>query len=340
MTNEERARRYLQASMNASYTHLPAHAREAYEDQMRHHERRYKRVHEHALAGADKDFDEALTPGEREHQTYLRRKEGMQLSDVHRIRKELRGETRGREHSPRSRRASESRSAPKRRPHARAAIRTPAIAAGAAGSAISAGATGRGNIFLQAIGILLILSLFYLLVAGKGVGALTGIINTIVGGVGAFVRPVDPIQSLENALGATNTNPNTPGHELTTHNKAGGVQDAVTSAGGTKEEKSIVSEIAGKLGWKQADWEGVIERESGWSTTAANPTTGAYGIGQLNPENASNPKIPRPGSTASKYPGYDSPSARTQLETMARYIKNAYGTPTKALEHENQYGWY
>ena len=56
---------------------------------------------------------------------------------------------------------------------------------------------------MQFVGWTLALCLVYLLVAGKGVKALSGIVNAVVGGVTTFVKPVDPIASLESALGAT-----------------------------------------------------------------------------------------------------------------------------------------
>jgi hypothetical protein len=56
---------------------------------------------------------------------------------------------------------------------------------------------------MQLLGWTLALCLIYLLVAGKGVNALTGIVNAITGGVRTFIQPVDPIASLETALGAT-----------------------------------------------------------------------------------------------------------------------------------------
>jgi murein DD-endopeptidase MepM/ murein hydrolase activator NlpD len=46
------------------------------------------------------------------------------------------------------------------------------------------------------------LTLLYLLVAGKGAGAITGLVGVVTGGVRAFVAPVDPIKKLEGALGA------------------------------------------------------------------------------------------------------------------------------------------
>src|SRR5208337_4440470 len=87
-----------------------------------------------------------------------------------------------------------------RRSRSRGAPRRAAkVATGAVGDAVG----GRGNIFMQLLGWTLALSLIYLLVAGKGVSALGGIVTAITGGVRAFITPVDPIKSLEGALGAS-----------------------------------------------------------------------------------------------------------------------------------------
>lgn len=191
VSQRARARRYLQASMHAGYTGLPAEHREAYEAQMRDHERVYPRVREHALAGADQDFDEPLAAGEREHQRHLRRNEGMDQARVLELRRQLRNS-----HTP-------SRGAPPRPAQRRPSPSAPArAAAGAAGGALGAGITGRGNIVMQAIGIGLGLSLLYLLLTGKGVNALTGIAKATVGAASVFIRPEDPIAKLEAALGA------------------------------------------------------------------------------------------------------------------------------------------
>jgi hypothetical protein len=191
MTHEERARRYLQASMNAGYTGLPAEHKEAYEDQMRGHERAYPEVAHHALVGSDLDFDKALTPGEREHQKHLRDEKGITNAELADARKRLRGAPPAARKQPARRRAS-SRSA------------GPRVAAAAASSAAApiSEITGGGNTFMYVIGIMLTLSLIYLLVAGKGSGVITGISNLVVGATRTFVAPVDPIAHAEAALGA------------------------------------------------------------------------------------------------------------------------------------------
>ena len=206
LTNAQRARRYLQASMNAGYTGLPAEHREAYEAQMRSHEQAYPNVLEHALAGADQDFDKPLQAGEREHQRHLLDKHGLSHAQVLEARRKLRAGPAKKPSSPRARARSTVGKA-------RGQL---AAGAGAGSGAIAAAQTGRGSLVLQLIGFTLLLSLIYLLVAGKGAAALGGISTAIVGAVRTFVSPADPITSLESALragpiGATSSGAAAPG---------------------------------------------------------------------------------------------------------------------------------
>ena len=54
-----------------------------------------------------------------------------------------------------------------------------------------------------------------------------------------------------------------------------------SSSGVPANVQSIVSMIAGHLGWSVSDWDKVIMRESGGSMTARNSSSGAYGIAQF-----------------------------------------------------------
>ena len=127
--------------------------------------------------------------------------------------------------------------------------------------------------------------------------------------------------------------------KLDTASSATGGTPAPASNGLPKAAHAQLVAIAKRKGWSVNDWLAVIGLESGGNPASVNSETGAYGIGQLNPENASNPRSPRPGSTASKYPGYDG-SASEQINAMASYIENTYGTPTAALAAEHTKGWY
>lgn len=89
-----------------------------------------------------------------------------------------------------------------------------------------------------------------------------------------------------------------------------------------------VHQIARQRNWSAGDWLAVIGLESGGNPKAINASSGAEGIGQAL------------GATKQQYPKMVSPSAVQQVEGMAEYISDRYGTPTKALEHEHNFHWY
>lgn len=95
-------------------------------------------------------------------------------------------------------------------------------------------------------------------------------------------------------------------------------------------EKRTVQQISRNQKWSAGDWEKIIELESGWSSTATNPSSGAFGVGQFL------------GSTKAEYKaqGSESTNPVKQIVAMGDYIKNRYGTPEKALAFHLQHGWY
>lgn len=70
-------------------------------------------------------------------------------------------------------------------------------------------------------------------------------------------------------------------------------------------------------------------REAGYSLTARNPTSGAYGMAQF---------INGPGEYY-QYGGNPF-TAAGQLTAMFRYIRGRYGTPLAAAAHERAFNWY
>ena len=96
--------------------------------------------------------------------------------------------------------------------------------------------------------------------------------------------------------------------------------------------QSIAESMLGSFGWSSSQfsclqqlWAG----ESGWSVTASNPSTGAYGIPQA-----------MPGSKmASTGPDWRT-NAATQIHWGLGYIENTYGSPCEAWSHEQADGWY
>jgi hypothetical protein len=71
------------------------------------------------------------------------------------------------------------------------------------------------------------------------------------------------------------------------------------------------------------------DRESSWNVYASNPYSGAYGIPQA-----------VPGAKMASAGGHWRTSARTQIRWGLRYIKDQYGSPRAAWDHELATGWY
>ncbi len=73
----------------------------------------------------------------------------------------------------------------------------------------------------------------------------------------------------------------------------------------------------------------LFNRESGWSSSATNPSSGAYGIPQALPGS----KMASAGSDWRTNP-------YTQVRWGVSYIKSRYGTPCNAWAHSQGTGWY
>jgi alpha-amylase/alpha-mannosidase (GH57 family) len=86
------------------------------------------------------------------------------------------------------------------------------------------------------------------------------------------------------------------------------------------------------FGWSAGQFsclEPLWAHESGWSVTAYNPGSGAYGIPQAVPGY----------KMASAGPGWQHDAA-TQIRWGLTYIKDLYGSPCGAWNHELATGWY
>lgn len=73
----------------------------------------------------------------------------------------------------------------------------------------------------------------------------------------------------------------------------------------------------------------LINRESRWITTAANPTSSAYGVPQSLPGN----KMASAGSDWRT-------NGMTQFDWMITYVEQRYGSFQNALQHSHNKGWY
>jgi hypothetical protein len=95
--------------------------------------------------------------------------------------------------------------------------------------------------------------------------------------------------------------------------------------------KRIAAEMFKHYGWGESQMQSLINlwnRESGWSTTAANPS-GAYGIPQA-----------LPGSKMSSAGPNWQYNAQTQIRWGLGYIAARYGSPNSAWGHSQATGWY
>ena len=82
--------------------------------------------------------------------------------------------------------------------------------------------------------------------------------------------------------------------------------------------------------WRQFKYlDRLWDRESSWNVYASNPYSGAYGIPQA-----------MPGSKMASAGSHWRTSARTQIRWGLRYIRDVYGTPHRAWDHELSTGWY
>jgi hypothetical protein len=108
----------------------------------------------------------------------------------------------------------------------------------------------------------------------------------------------------------------------------------IQQAGGDAAQNQAAGKLlAGKHGWgsgtQWADLVRLWEKESGWSVTATNPDSGAYGIPQALPGD----KMASAGKNWKT-------SAVTQITWGLEYIKQTYGDPSAAWAHEQAEGWY
>jgi hypothetical protein len=96
--------------------------------------------------------------------------------------------------------------------------------------------------------------------------------------------------------------------------------------------RQIAQAMLASFGWSSSQFsclDPLWAHESGWSVTAYNAGSGAYGIPQA-----------LPGSRmASAGPDWQN-NAATQIRWGLEYIKGTYGSPCTAWDHEQATGWY
>jgi len=96
--------------------------------------------------------------------------------------------------------------------------------------------------------------------------------------------------------------------------------------------KAIGCTMTLDAGWDLGEFsclESLWDRESGWNETAANPSSGAYGI----PQSLPGDKMASHGSDWRTNPA-------TQIAWGLDYIEGRYGSPCGAWSHSESNGWY
>ena len=105
---------------------------------------------------------------------------------------------------------------------------------------------------------------------------------------------------------------------------------AATTPSGSPEQ--IAERMLGQFGWSSSQFsclQPLWEHESGWSVTAENPTSGAYGIPQS-----------LPGAQMASAGADWQSNAATQIRWGLTYIQGRYGSPCGAWAHEESDNWY
>ena len=107
---------------------------------------------------------------------------------------------------------------------------------------------------------------------------------------------------------------------------------AAKAAAPSGSPQQIAQQMLGQYGWSAGQFsclQPLWYHESGWSVTAQNPSSGAYGIPQALPAS----------QMASAGPDWQT-NAATQIKWGLNYIHDRYGSPCGAWAHEQADGWY
>lgn len=140
------------------------------------------------------------------------------------------------------------------------------------------------------------------------------------------------------------TLPGVGGLTGTVGNSNGGTTTAAVTTGAAggnpTQNQAIAKTLANQYGWGSGtNWSDLVllwTKESGWSNTAKNPSSGAYGIAQALGHGPTNqypagPANPPPAGTS---------NASAQISWGLDYIKGRYGSPAAAWAHEMSSNWY
>lgn len=115
---------------------------------------------------------------------------------------------------------------------------------------------------------------------------------------------------------------------------AGSPNSLDSLAGAPKNPGDVVAmgrRLAAKYGYTGNEWDALYElwrRESGWNPSADNPTSSAFGIPQA---------LTGTHDVSSRYMAGD---PRAQIKWGLNYIRQRYGSPSKALAFWDENNWY
>jgi hypothetical protein len=112
----------------------------------------------------------------------------------------------------------------------------------------------------------------------------------------------------------------------------GGGATGALGAGVTGSNQEMGRQMMLRMGWPASQWPALKElwtRESGWSHTVSNQSSGAHGIPQSLPAS----KMASEGADYMTNP-------KTQIAWGLKYIKGRYGSPSSALAWHNSHNWY
>lgn len=120
---------------------------------------------------------------------------------------------------------------------------------------------------------------------------------------------------------------------------AGTTADTGAANQSAAKNQALAKTLAASMGlqdWTQGqawtDWVSLWNQESGWSATAKNKSSGAYGIPQSLPAS----KMP----PAAQAPPVGTSDPTAQITWGIQYIQSTYGSPVMAWAHEQANNWY
>jgi hypothetical protein len=113
-------------------------------------------------------------------------------------------------------------------------------------------------------------------------------------------------------------------------------QTLTAGATSTGANVALGQRMAAARGWTGSQWsclDWLWTRESGWSNTADNTHSGAYGIAQALGHGPTNQYPAGPANPPQSDPA-------TQIDWGLGYIAATYGSPCAAWQHETADSWY